>query len=166
MALCERLKQLLAKEKVHYELLSHTQVFTAQEVAATSHVTGWHLAKVVVVRDEVGSSYMVAIPAPSFLDLTAVQRAVGVAKLRLAKEEDFRTLFPDCETGAMPPFGNLYGIPVYLDVELTRSKEFLFQAGNHKEVVRMSYADYARLAQPVVGEFAGRTAAAGGPARA
>lgn len=158
MALCERLKQLLAQEKVQYEILSHPQVFTAQEVAAQSHVTGWHLAKVVVVRDEAGGAHMVAIPAPSLLDVAAVQKATGKAKLRIAHEEDFRALFPDCETGAMPPFGNLYGVPVYVDAALTRSREFVFQAGNHKEAVRMSYADYERLAKPVVGEFAGRAA--------
>jgi Ala-tRNA(Pro) deacylase len=155
MALCERLKQFLAQEKVAYELLPHTQVFTAQEVAAQSHVTGWHLAKVVVVRDETGGAYMVAIPAPSLLDVGAVRKATGQAKLRIAHEEDFRTLFPDCETGAMPPFGNLYGVPVYVDTALTRSREFVFQAGNHQEVVRMSYADYERLAKPAVGDFAG-----------
>jgi Ala-tRNA(Pro) deacylase len=158
MALCERLKQFLAQEKAPYDLLPHTQVFTAQEVAAQSHVTGWHLAKVVVVRDEAGGAYMVAIPAPSLLDIAAVQRATGKAKLRIAHEEDFRTLFPDCETGAMPPFGNLYGVPVYVDASLTRSREFVFQAGSHKEAVRMSYADYERLAKPAVGEFAAREA--------
>jgi Ala-tRNA(Pro) deacylase len=158
MALCERLKQFLARETVAYDVLPHTQVFTAQEVAAQSHVTGWHVAKVVVVRDEAGSAVMVAIPAPSLLDIAAVQKATGMARLRVAREAEFRALFPDCEIGAMPPFGNLYGVPVYVDASLTRSREFVFQAGNHLEAVRMSYADYERLARPVVGEFAAHEA--------
>ncbi len=127
---------------------------TAQEVAATSHVTGWHVAKVVVVREESGASLMVAIPAPSRVNVAALERATGKRRLRLAREDEFRPLFPDCETGAMPPFGNLYGLPLYLDASLARSEEFLFQAGNHKEVVRMRYADYRRLADPVIGDFA------------
>ncbi len=155
MPLCERLQQFLIKEKVPHELLPHPQVFTAQEVAATSHVTGWHVAKVVVVHDPAGNYLMVAIPAPSRINLAAVEKATGKRGLRLAREDEFRPLFPDCETGAMPPFGNLYGMPLYLDESLTRAQEFLFQGGNHKEVVRVRYADYQRLAKPMVADLAG-----------
>jgi Ala-tRNA(Pro) deacylase len=152
MAVCEALRQLLTREQVRFEVLPHAQVFTAQEVAATSHVPGWHLAKVVILRDDAGGSLMAAIPAPARLDLPALEALAG-RRLRLAREDEFGPLFVDCEAGAMPPFGSLYGMPLYLDASLALPREFLFQAGSHKEVVRMRYDDYARLAQPVVGAF-------------
>jgi Ala-tRNA(Pro) deacylase len=153
MALCERLKHFLDREQARYEVVPHAQVFTAQEVAATSHVTGWHLAKVLVLRDAEGRCVLGVVPAPARADIPAIESASGRRGLRLAREDEFRALFPDCETGTMPPFGGLYGLPLYLDASLARSEEFLFQGGTHEEVVRMRYADYQRLAQPVVGEF-------------
>jgi len=126
---------------------------TAQEVAATSHVPGRQLAKVLVVREEGGSYLMAVLPAPCRVDLLALKEAAGRRKLSLAAESELTRLFQDCQTGAMPPFGNLYGLPVYIDACFPRSRDFFFQAGNHEEVVRVGYQDYERVVAPAAGEF-------------
>jgi Ala-tRNA(Pro) deacylase len=153
MGLNERLGRFLDEEKVDYQLLPHREAFTAQEVAQVSHVPGRELAKALVVREDVGHHLMLVLPAACRVDLTALKTAAGARKLSLASEAEFKHLFPDCETGAMPPFGNLYGLPVYIDACFPRAEPFFFQAGNHHEVVRMAYQDYERLVRPVVGEF-------------
>lgn len=153
MALNDRLKRLLDQEKVGYEVLSHREAYTAREVAAESQVTARELAKVVALREHDGGHVMVVLPAACRLDLTALRHASGRHKLSLVREEDMAPLFPDCETGAMPPFGGLYGMPVYMDACFPRAQDIVFQGGNHHEVVRMPYADYQRLAKPAVGEF-------------
>jgi Ala-tRNA(Pro) deacylase len=152
MALNDRLKHFLAQQKIEYDTLPHREVFTAQEVAAASHVPGRQLAKVVVVRSAEGH-LMVVLPAACRLDLPALKAVVGKGKLSLAPEDEVGRLFPDCDVGAMPPFGNLYNLPVYVDACFPHEKEFVFQAGNHHEVVRMPYQEYERLVNPVVGEF-------------
>jgi Ala-tRNA(Pro) deacylase len=151
MAICERLQRLFEREGAEHRVLPHAEAFTAAEVAAASHLPGREVAKVVVLSDKSGSYLMVALPAPTWLDVEAVARATGRHGLRLAPEPEFARLFPDCDAGAMPPFGELYGMPVYVDACLRRSHEIVFQAGNHREVVVMPYAEYERLAQPVVG---------------
>jgi Ala-tRNA(Pro) deacylase len=153
MALNDRLKHFLAQQRIEYDVLPHREVFTAQEVAATSHVTGRQLAKVIVVRADGQGHLMVVLPASCRLDLTALREVAGKRKLSLAPEDEIARLFPDCEVGAMPPFGDLYGLPVYVDACFPREKEFFFQAGNHHEVVRITYEQFERLARPVVGEF-------------
>jgi len=150
MALCERLQRLFEEKHTRYRLLSHAEAFTAAGTAAASHVPGRELAKVVVLRAEDGPLLMAALPTPVWVDVGAMARATGRRGLRLATEAEFEPLFPDCEVGAMPPFGQLYGLPLYLDPCLARGREIAFQAGNHHEVVVMDYADYERLAQPVV----------------
>jgi len=150
MALCSQLQILFDQERATYRLLHHTQAFTASEVAATSHVPGRELAKVVVLRDQAGAFLMVALPAPAWVDVPAVASATARQDLRLAEEHEFAPLFPDCEAGTMPPFGGPYGLPLYVDACLSRSPEIAFQAGNHQEIVVMDYADYARLARPIV----------------
>ncbi|MBI4591526.1 MAG: YbaK/EbsC family protein [Candidatus Rokubacteria bacterium] len=153
MALNDRLQRFLDQQGIAYQTLAHRQVFTAQEVAATTHVPGRQLAKVVVVRGDGGGYLMVVLPAACRIDLTALRTVTGKRKLSLAPEGEFGRLFPDCDVGAMPPFGNLYDMPVYIDACFPRAKEIFFQAGNHREVVQLSYADYARLVAPTVGEF-------------
>lgn len=153
MALNDRLKYFLAQERIAYDVLPHHEVFTAQEVAAASHVSGQQLAKVVLVRENGKAHVMAVLPAACRLDLGALAAVAKTGKLLLASEGDMARLFPDCEVGAMPPFGNLYGVPVYIDACFPKETEFFFQAGNHHEVVRMSYGDYQRAAKPVVGEF-------------
>lgn len=153
MSLGERLGRFLEAEKVDYQLLPHREAFTAQEVAQASRVPGRELAKALVVREDVGRYLMLVLPAPCRVDLMAVKTATGKRKVSLASEEEFRSLFPDCETGAMPPFGNLYGLPVYVDACFPQAEPFVFQAGNHHEAVRMTYQDYERLVRPIAGEF-------------
>jgi Ala-tRNA(Pro) deacylase len=150
MALGERLQRLFGEGHAAYRLVPHTEAFTAAATAATSHIPGRELAKVVLLRTEDGSLLMVALPTPAWLDLGAMARATGRRGLRLATEAEFEPRFPDCEAGAMPPFGRLYGLPLYLDPCLAAGPEIAFQAGNHHEVVVMEFAEYERLARPVV----------------
>jgi len=153
MAVNERLKWFLDQQKIAYQTLPHREVFTAQEVAAATHVSGRQLAKVVVVRENDGGHLMVVLPAACRVDLTALKAVTEKRKLSLAPETEFARLFPDCDAGAMPPFGNLYSMPVYIDACFPRAKDIFFQGGNHREVVQLSYQDYERLVRPTVGEF-------------
>jgi Ala-tRNA(Pro) deacylase len=153
MALNDRLKRFLDEQRVEYEILPHQEAFTAREVAAASHVPGQQLAKVLVVREEGGSYLMVVLPAPCRVDLTALKDVTGTRKLSLAAESELARLFPDCQTGAMPPFGNLYDLPVYIDACFPRAQDFFFQAGNHREVVRIGYREYEQVVRPGAGEF-------------
>jgi Ala-tRNA(Pro) deacylase len=147
MPILTKLKELLDVNRVRYEVRSHRPAFTAQEVAAAEHVPGREMAKVVMVRD--GGEYLVAVlPAPYHVGLERLGKAAGRTGLRLATEAEFARLFLGCEPGAMPPFGNLYGIPVWVDESLTRDDEIAFNAGNHEHTVHMKYADFARLVQP------------------
>lgn len=148
MAINPRLQKLLEQAAATYEVLPHREVFTAQEVASTSHVMGRRLAKVVVIRDEAGADLMAVVPAPLHVDRAQLRAVTGRHGIRLEDEAELKRLFPDCELGAMPPFGSLYGMPMYLDRCLANEREIFFQAGNHHEVVRMPYRDFERLAQP------------------
>lgn len=96
---------------------------------------------------------MLVLPADRHVNLDEAERALGVGQARLATEEEFKRLFPDCEPGAMPPFGNLYDLPVYVAPSLTAETEIAFNAGSHTEVIRMAYADFADLVHPIVVEF-------------
>jgi Ala-tRNA(Pro) deacylase len=97
---------------------------------------------------------MLVLPAPYRMDFDRVRVLLGAKKARLAGEEEFEDLFPDCDTGAMPPFGNLYGVPVYVDQSLAEQGDIIFRIGTHHETIKLAYADFSRLAQPIVGEFA------------
>jgi Ala-tRNA(Pro) deacylase len=149
----DRLKQYLDRERAAYETLPHREVFTAREVAAESHVAERQLAKVLAIREEGNGHLMVVLPAACRLDLNALKHAAGRHRLSLVQEDEMARLFPDCEIGAMPPFGHLYGMPVYVDACFPRAPTIVFQAGNHHEVMRMPYAEYVRLVKPVLGEF-------------
>jgi Ala-tRNA(Pro) deacylase len=148
MAVNTRLLALLAKSRIEYELMPHREAFTAQEVAQTAHIRGRRLAKVVLVRSGRSDYLMAVLPASTHVDLELLSRISGHKHLELATEGEMQRVFPDCELGAMPPFGNLYGMPVYLDACLARQEHIIFQAGNHHEVVRMTFAEYERLAGP------------------
>ena len=153
MAVVERLRRFLDAEGVAYATMPHTEAFTAQQLAVAARVGARQVAKVVAVREEGGAHLMVVLPASCRLDLAALRRAAGRRRLSLVRESDMGRLFPDCETGAMPPVGNLYGLPVFIDACFQRDADIVFPAGSHHEVVRMPYADYVRLVRPVVGEF-------------
>lgn len=161
MSMSARLKALLDREHVLYTLMSHSPAYTAQSAAATLHVPGKELAKTVVVR--AGDDTLLAVlPASYHVNLKLLAATAGKA-VRLATEEEFISLFPDCEPGAMPPFGEIYGLPVYVDKVLTEDEEIVFHAGTHRDAIRMRYDDFSRLAKPWVCSFAekaGRTRAA------
>ncbi len=144
-----RIHELLTREAVPFELIEHRDVYTAQERAAVAHVSGRLVAKVVLVRDGEWHA-MVVLPASTRVDLPALRRATGRPSLELAGETALARLFPDCEVGAMPPFGRLYGLSVYLDSALAESPEMVFPAGSHHEEVRMPMRDYLRIERPVV----------------
>ncbi len=158
MTVSARLKTLLDQENIRYTLMTHSPAYTAQAAAATLHVPGKELAKTVVLR--AGDETLLAVlPASHHVNLKKLGMTAGKA-LRLATEEEFINLFPDCEPGAMPPFGQIYGLPVYVDKVLAEDEEIVFPAGTHRDAVRMRYADFARLAKPWVSSFAekaGRT---------
>ncbi|MEJ2737019.1 MAG: YbaK/EbsC family protein [Anaerolineae bacterium] len=149
----ERLEQYLREHGVGFEVMTHSQAFTMQEVAAALHVPGNQVAKVVIVRADEDMA-MLVLPAPCRLNTAAARDLLGVKKVRLAKEEEFADLFPDCATGAMPPFGNLYDVPVYVDPSLAEESNIVFRIGTHRETMKVAYADFARLVQPTVGAFA------------
>ena len=145
--------QLLETARVPYRLLAHTRAFTAQGTAASLHVSGRDFAKCVVVRTRDGRRVMAVVPGARHLDLDALGGLLG-CDVELLSEEALVKLFPDCEAGAEPPFGNLYGLSVYVDEGLARDHEIVFNAGNHVEAVRMAYADWARLVTPIVARIA------------
>jgi Ala-tRNA(Pro) deacylase len=147
------MEQYLRENGVGFEGMSHAEAFTMQGVAAALHVSGHQVAKVVMVKAD-GDMAMLVVPAPYRLDFPKVRAMLGAKKISLAAEEDFSELFPDCETGAMPPFGNLYGVPVYADEALAEEQDIVFRVGTHQDSFKIAYAGFARLAQPTVGRFA------------
>lgn len=149
----ERLKQYLDENGVPFELMAHRQAYTMPEVAALLNVPGGQVAKVVVVKAN-GTTVMLVIPAPHRLDLEKVRAFLSAEEARLAKEDEFASLFADCATGAMPPFGNLYGVPVYVDRALAEEADLVFRVGTHQHAMKVAYSDFARLVQPTVGDFA------------
>lgn len=152
MTISRKLKEYLDAQKVQYQLLTHQEAYTAPEIAQTLHVPGKELAKVVVVK--AGDRFAMAVlPANWKVDPKRLKEIFGTGHTRLATEEEFKGLFPDCDVGAMPPFGNLYGLEVYVDRSLAEDEEIVFQAGTHVEAIRMRYADFASLVRPTVAEF-------------
>ena len=152
MSVSARLESYLRDNKVPFQVVHHPLAYTAQEVAASEHIPGQKLAKVVILMAG-GKLAMLAIPAPSRVDLGKTAAALGVKEVRLAREDEFADFFPDCEVGAMPPFGNLYNVPVYVDTSLARDEEIVFQAGTHTDTIAMAYREFERLVQPRVGDF-------------
>ncbi len=148
----ERLESYLRENGVAFRVDWHPLAYTAQEVAAAEHVSGYLVAKPVMVRcgEEI---VMAVVAAPHRLDLAKLQQVVG-KPCRLAEESEFAPLFPDCEVGAQPPFGNLYGVRVYVDRRLTEDPEIVFRCGSHRETMRVAYTDFQRLVQPVVADLA------------
>lgn len=149
----ERLEAYLRENGVAYESRHHPLAYTAQEVAAAEHVPGKMLAKVVIAKAD-DRMVMLALPAPYRVDFGKLKGVLGAKEVRLAREEEFADLFPDCEVGAMPAFGNLYNLPVYVDKALAEDEKIVMQAGTHTDTIALSYADFQRLVSPTVGEFA------------
>ena len=146
------LDQLLRQARVPYTTFRHPEAFTAQGEAAVSHVPGRSWAKIVVCIAD-SEPILAVLPAPFMLDLEQLRVLTGAAALRLASEHEFQQLYPDCELGAMPPFGNLYAQRVFVDQSLVGEMEMAFNAGTHTDAIRMHYWDFAEVAHPVVGAF-------------
>lgn len=148
----KKLKEFLDREKIKYVSIVHSTAYTAQEVAASAHVTGRELAKTVIVELD-GEMAMAVLPANRKIVLQDLREVTGSEEVKFASEEEFRQRFPDCETGAMPPFGNLYGMDVYVAEALTHNAEIAFNAGSHTEVIRLAFRDFERLVKPKVMSF-------------
>jgi len=152
MTISARLKHLLDDNHVFYSVHSHPKAFTAQAVAAVMHVPGKEVAKSVVLA--AGEQTILAVlPASFHVDLMRLSSLLG-REVHLVSEADFISRFPDCEPGAMPPFGKIYGMPVFVDRSLAADKEIVFNAGSRREAVRMRYADFELLTNPTVAQFA------------
>jgi Ala-tRNA(Pro) deacylase len=149
----DRLEAYLRDNRVAFQTQHHPLAYTSQEVAASEHVPGRLVVKVVIV-DADGKQIMLALPATHRVNLDKVSRVLGAEHVRLAEEREFEATFPDCELGAMSPFGNLYNVPVYVDHHLTDEDTIICEAGTHTETISLAYADFARLAQPTVADFA------------
>jgi Ala-tRNA(Pro) deacylase len=148
-----KLRAFLQSCDVPCRIIAHAPAYTAPETAAAAHVPGRDFAKTVIV-DIGGRTAMVVLPANRKIDLPDLRDMLGEPDVRLASEDEFSARFPDCEPGAMPPFGNLYGLPVYVAPGLAAEEEIAFNAGTHHEVIVMAFADYVRLVHPTILDFA------------
>ncbi len=143
----EKLKKYLDSRNVKYLTIIHSSAYTAQEVAASAHISGKDMAKTVMVKLD-SRMAMAVLPASYIVDLDLLKRETGAKQVELASEQEFRSLFPECETGAMPPFGNLYDMDTLVDRRLAADEEIAFNAGSHTELIKLSYSDYEKLAEP------------------
>ncbi len=152
MTIARKLKEYMDKNGVSYKVSTHQEVYTAQEVAAALHVPGKDIVKVVIVKTK-DKHVMAVLPADHKVNVDKLRTALHDPEARLATEGEFKSLFPDCDVGAMPPFGNLYDVGVYVDKSLSEDEEIVFQGGSHVETVRMKYSDFDRLVEPEVIDF-------------
>jgi len=147
----QRLRAYLDSNNIHYTNIMHTPAYTAQGVAHSAHISGKGIAKTVIVKSD-GEMVMVVLPANQKVNLEQFRLFLHASEVELASEEEFQNAFPDCEPGAMPPFGNLYDMKVYVSEEL-KSEEIAFNAGTHAELIQMKYQDFERLVKPQVVSF-------------
>jgi len=147
-----KLKRFLDDHQVRYVTVRHSPAFTAQEVAASAHISGYEMAKTVMIKVN-GTVAMAVLPAPLHVDLRQLREVTGADKVELATESEFKSLFPECELGAMPPFGKLYGMDTYVARRLTEDEYIAFNAGTHTELIRMRFRDFERLAEPRILTF-------------
>ena len=148
----KQLKEYLDTNNVKYVSITHSTAYTAQEIAALTHTKGRDLAKTVIVKVD-DQMAMAVLPASFHIDLEQFKQAAGAKTAALAGEADFRSRFPGCETGAMPPFGNLFDMPVFVDESLAKEQEIAFSAGSHNEVIRLAFEDFNRLVKPKLLKF-------------
>ena len=148
MSIPKRLIDCLDENKVSYEILRHPKAVTAQRIAEAEHVKGRHHAKVVMLKSG-GQHLMAVLPAEHLIDLEKLATFVG-KDVSFESEQEFESLFPDCVVGAMPPFGNLYGVPTYVDKSLAEEDYIVFEAGTHTEAIKLSYHDYEKIVKPQV----------------
>jgi len=148
----QKLKEFLDSNDVKYVVIKHSAAFTAQEIAASAHVPGKELAKTVMVKID-GKMAMAVVPASYRVDMERLKSVAGAGSVELASEQEFKDMFPACEVGGMPPFGNLYDMDVFVAQSLAEDEEIAFNAGSHTELVRLAFSDFERLVQPKVGKL-------------
>jgi len=147
-----KLKEFLESHNIKYVSISHSPVYTAQEIASAAHIPGKELAKTVMVKID-GKMAMAVLPATYKVDFDLLKEVSGASKVELASEQEFKDMFPECEIGAMPPFGNLYGMEVFVAETLAEDQEIAFNAGSHTELIRLAYKDFEKLVKPKVVKF-------------
>lgn len=146
---CMNVKEFLDNQGIDYEIILHRRSDTAQATASAAHVPASKLAKTVIVKVD-GTLHMAVVPGSERLDLGLLKAATGASSVALANEAEFQASFPGCEPGAMPPFGNMYGLPVWVDGEVAANPQMVFNAGTHTELVSLAYQDFARVVAPQV----------------
>ena len=148
----KKLIDYLEENQVKFTRVIHSTAYTAQVIAHRAHISGNMLAKTIILKDPEGKFLMAVVPANYQIQLEKISEIYG-KKLELSSEDEFCRLFPGCETGGMPPFGSLFGLPVYVSKTLAKSEEIAFNAGNHRELLQMSFTDYNRLVKPTIAAF-------------
>jgi Ala-tRNA(Pro) deacylase len=149
----KKLVEFLDSNRIKYVNVTHSTAFTAQDVAQSAHIPGKEMAKTVIVWMD-GAMAMAVLPASSMIDFNKFKDVSGSKSVELASESEFKDRFPECEVGAMPPFGNLFNIRVIAETSLSEDREISFNAGTHHELIRLPYADFVQLAKPTMGSFA------------
>jgi Ala-tRNA(Pro) deacylase len=150
-----KLKEFLNQNNIKYVSVSHSLAYTAQEIAASAHIKGKKLAKTVLVKID-GKMAMAILPASYKVDFDLLRESASAQDVRLANEQEFKDRFPECDVGAMPPFGNLYDMEVYVAASLVEDEEIVFNAGTHTELMKLSYKDYERLVNPKIMRFSAK----------
>ncbi|MHC4989869.1 MAG: aminoacyl-tRNA deacylase [Planctomycetota bacterium] len=145
----QKLKKFLDDKHIKYLTITHSPAYTAQEIAASAHIPGGELAKTVMVKLD-GEMAMVVLPAPERVDFDLLKNACGAGQVELAPEREFADRFPRCEVGAMPPFGNLYGMKVFVADSLAEDEMIAFNAGTHTELIRITFSDFRALVDPIL----------------
>lgn len=148
----KKLKEFLNSNKIRYVTISHSSAYTAQEIAASAHISGKELAKTVLVKLD-GKMAMAVLPASYNIDLELLKRATGAKSAEIAQEQEFKNMFPDCELGAMPPFGNLYHMDVFVALVLSDDEFITFNAGSHRELIKVAYKDFQSIVNPTEVRF-------------
>lgn len=143
----KKLKQFLDENKIKYVSIQHSSAYTAQEIAAIAHIPGKDLAKTVIIKID-GKMAMAVLPASYKVSFDNLRDTLGVKEVRLAYEQEFIDKFPDCEVGAMPPFGNIYGMDVFVAESLAEDEEIAFNACSHTELIKMNFSDFEKLVKP------------------
>ncbi len=151
----KKLEEFLDSHNIRYVTIKHSAAYTAQEIAASAHISGKQLAKTVMVKVN-GEMAMAVLPASDKVDFDLLKEAAGASKVELASEQEFKDKFSECEVGAMPPFGNLYGMEVFVTESLGEDEEIAFNSGSHTELIKMSYKDFEALVKPKIGRFSSK----------
>lgn len=148
----KKLKEFLDSNRIQFERITHSPSYTAQETAASAHVSGKNMIKTVMVKID-GKMSMAVLSAPAKVDFELLKKASDANDVDLSSEDEFKNKFPGCDIGAMPPFGNLYDMEVYMDNKLSANEEIVFNAGTHTELIKVTLKDYERLVKPKIAQI-------------